>query len=133
MKIRRSLAARFAAAAFLVPAGAALADNCYNASRPGKDLSTNPADFSAPLFKGRWLWLPSVGAPIAAWGFEVPQNYQNRGGAEAWLLENTPYRAAGGVLSSHGPRTARARDPSGGGVFGCTARGNADPGAGSAC
>ena len=62
--IRRVIAAVFAATVLLVPAGAAFADNCYNASRPGGDLSTNPGDFSAPLFKGHWLWLPSVGVPL---------------------------------------------------------------------
>jgi len=59
------------------PATAAFADNCYNASRPSGGLSSNPGDFSAPVFKGHWLWLPSVGVPQPAWGFEVPANYQN--------------------------------------------------------
>ena len=118
MRIRRALVALFAAAVFLVPVGGALADNCYNASRPGTGLSTNPADFSAPLFKGRWLWLPSVGAPIAAWGFEVPENYQNSQGAEAWLLEKTPYCEAGGVLFYNGPRTTDHGIQSGCGFFG---------------
>ena len=47
-------------------AATALADNCYNASRPGGGLSTNPADFSSPYFVGRWVWLPSVGAQLSA-------------------------------------------------------------------
>jgi hypothetical protein len=115
MRIRGALAALFAAAVFLVPVGGALADNCYNASRPGTGLSTHPADFSAPLFQG--LWLPSVGAPIAAWGFEVPENYQNSQGAEAWLLEKTPYCEAGGVLFYNGPRTTDHGIQSGCGFF----------------
>jgi hypothetical protein len=105
-------------AAALATAGVALADNCYNASRPGGDLSTNPADFSAPVFKGRWVWLPSVGAPLPAWGFDVPENYLNSGGAEAWLLENTPYCEAGGVLFYNGPRTTENGAQSGCGFFG---------------
>jgi hypothetical protein len=115
MSFRKWLAALFAAA-LLVP-GAALADNCYNASRPGGNLSTNPADFTAPVFKGRWLWLPSVGVPLAAWGFEVPANYQN-GSANAWLLSNTPYCEAGGVIFYNGPRTTEHGVQSGCGFFG---------------
>ena len=85
-KGRAMLACLLTAASLGVPS-AALADNCYNGSRPGGDLSTNPADFSQPYSKGRWVWLPSVGIPLAAWGFEVPSNFQNSGGGEAWLLE----------------------------------------------
>jgi len=115
--MRHTIAVLVAAVALLAGAGSALADNCFNASRPGGGLSTNPADFSAPLFKGRWLWLPSVGAPVAAWGFEVPENYLNAGGAEAWLLENTPYCEAGGVLFYNGPRTTEHGIQSGCGAF----------------
>jgi hypothetical protein len=68
------------------------------------------------------LTVRSVGtiytAPIAAWGFEVPQNYQNRGGAEAWLLENTPYCEGGGILFYNGPRTTDHGIQSGCGFFG---------------
>ena len=104
--------------AVLALAGTALADNCFNASRPSGGLSINPADFtSGPVFKGRWVWLPSVGAPIAAWGFEVPGNYLNSGGVESWLLENTPYCEAGGVLFYNGPRTTDHGIQSGCGAF----------------
>jgi hypothetical protein len=104
--------------ALLALTGTALADNCYNASRPGGDLSTSPADFSAPVFKGRWVWLPSVGVELTAWGFEVPSNYLNGGGAEGWLLQNTPYCEAGGVLFYNGPRTTEHGVQSGCGFFG---------------
>jgi hypothetical protein len=116
--LRRIVAAFFVAAALFATAGTALADNCYNASRPGGNLSTNPADFSSPYFKGRWLWLPSVGVPLPAWGFEVPSNYQNSGGAESWLLANTPYCEAGGILFYNGPRTTDHGIQSGCGFFG---------------
>ena len=96
----------------------ALADNCYNASRPGGGLSTNPADFSAPVVVGHWVWLPSVGAPLAAWGFETPENFQNSQGAESWLLEGTPYCEQGGVLFYGGPRTTTHGVQSGCGFFG---------------
>jgi hypothetical protein len=116
--MRRLIAVLFAFAALLGTAGGALADNCYNASRPGGDLSTNPADFSQPVFKGHWVWLPSVGVPLVAWGFEIPSNYLNSGGAESWLLANTPYCEAGGVLFYNGPRTTTNGIQSGCGAFG---------------
>ena len=116
MALRRLLAVVGALVALLAAAGAANADNCYNASRPGGGLSTNPADFPAPLFKGKWLWLPSVGVPLAAWGFEVPENYQH-GNADDWLLSNTPYCEAGGVLFYTGPRTTSNGIQSGCGFF----------------
>jgi hypothetical protein len=107
-----------AVVALLGTAGVAMADNCFNASRPSGGLSTNPADFtSGPVFKGNWVWLPSVGVPVAAWGFEVPSNYLDSGGAEAWLLENTPYCQVGGVLFYNGPRTTTHGIQSGCGFF----------------
>ena len=104
--------------AVLALAGTALADNCFNASRPSGGLSTNPADFtSGPVFRGHWVWLPSVGEPIPAWGFDVPENYLNSGGVKAWLLENTPYCEAGGLLFYNGPRTTDHGIQSGCGAF----------------
>jgi hypothetical protein len=114
--MRRFLAVLGAMLVLAASAGSAYADNCYNASRPGTGLSTNPADFSTPLFKGRWLWLPSIGVPLRAWGFEVPENYQ-QGNAEEWLLSNTPYCEAGGVLFYNGPRTTSNGIQSGCGFF----------------
>ena len=109
--LRRTLAAVFAAAAVLASAGTALADNCYNASRPA------PGSYSGPLIKGNWVWLPSIGVPLDAWGFGSPSNYLNSGGNEAWLLENTPYCAAGGVIFYNGPRTTTNGIQSGCGFF----------------
>jgi hypothetical protein len=114
---RRVLVLLAVIATALATASVAVADNCYNASRPGGDLSTNPADFSAPYVVGRWVWLPSVGAPIPAWGFDVPGNYLDSGGAEAWLLENTPYCESGGVIFYNGPRTTTSGVQSGCGFF----------------
>jgi hypothetical protein len=114
-RIAAALAAFVAALAF---AGTALADNCFNASRPSGGLSTNPADFTSPVLKGNWVWLPSVGAPIAAWGFGPPSNYLDSGGNEAWLLENTPYCEAGGFIFYNGPRTTAHGIQSGCGFFG---------------
>ena len=119
MKLRNvAISAAVCTALVFGSTGAALADNCYNASRPGHGLSTNPADFSAPVIKGRWLWLPSVGIPQAAWGFEVPKNFQNSQGAHTWLLAGTPYCEQGGVLFYNGPRTTTHGIQSGCGFFG---------------
>ena len=112
---RRIAATACAAVALLATAGVAFADNCFNASRPGVGLSTNPADFSEPLFKGRWLWLPSVGVPLPAWGYEAPEGRIANGGP--WLLANTPYCEAGGILFYNGPRTTEHGIQSGCGFF----------------
>ena len=102
---RRLVAAVGLAIAILVAAPtAAFADNCFNVSRSNNGLSSNPADFTAPVFKGRWVWLPSVGIPQPSWGMEVPENFQN--GESDWLLGGTPYCDAGGALNPAGtPRT----------------------------
>ena len=115
MSVRKAAAAVLAAA-LLVP-GAALADNCFNASRPGGDLSANPADFTAPVSKGNWVWLPSIGVPTAAWGFGPPENYQN-GTDTPWLLAKTPYCQQGGITVYDGPRTTTNGIQSGCGAFG---------------
>lgn len=118
MHIRNiAVSAGVCAALVFGPAAAALADNCYNASRPSGGLSSNPADFSAPVIVGNWVWLPSVGVPNPVWAFETPENFQNSGGAESWLLEKTPYCEAGGILSYDGPRTTTHGIQSGCGAF----------------
>jgi hypothetical protein len=114
--LRRTVAVLVVALAMLAFAGGAFADNCFNLSRASQGLSTNPADFDQPLVKGRWLWLPSVGAPIAAWGFEVPENYQH-GNINDWLLSQTKYCEEGGFLAYGGPRTTQHGIQSGCGAF----------------
>ena len=32
---------------------------------------------SGAVIEGNWVWLPSIGVPVAAWGFESPGNYTN--------------------------------------------------------
>ncbi|MDP9265393.1 MAG: hypothetical protein M3O91_04640 [Chloroflexota bacterium] len=61
------LVASVALASLAVTAGPALADTCANVSRAAP---TGPV--TGPLIKGNWVWLPSVGAPIDAWGFAPP-------------------------------------------------------------
>jgi hypothetical protein len=40
-----------------------------NASRPAPACNKTCA---APVVEGNWIWLPSIGAPIPAWGFAPP-------------------------------------------------------------
>lgn len=101
------LAGAVAVGLTLVPATAAFADNCYNASRP----APASGEFTA---KGNWAYVPDFGV----WAFSPPENYLNSGGAESWLLENTPYCQQGGVLAYTGPRTTTNGVQSGCGAFG---------------
>jgi len=49
--------------------GSAYADDCANVSR-----APAPCGFSCngPVVEGNWVWLPSVGVPVPAWGFAPP-------------------------------------------------------------
>ena len=116
--VRRVLVIGAVVGAVLAPASGAFADNCFNISRTGGSLSTNPADFTSPVFVGRWLWLPSVGAPLPYWAFSPPANYQD-GNPDHWLLSKTPYCSAGGFVNPDGtPRTYDHGVQSGCGAFG---------------
>ena len=68
-KTKKTLTGMAIAAAALMMPAAAWADSCSNVSRPPA-----PCGFtcSGPVIEGNWVWLPSVGAPIAAWGFAPP-------------------------------------------------------------
>jgi hypothetical protein len=95
MKMKHKLAmVALSGLAALVPT-IAHADSCANVSR-----APAACGFSCPgpVFQGHWVWLPSIGVPVAAWGFAPPGmngtngNYQNQaksGATEAWLLENS--------------------------------------------
>ena len=50
-------------------AGVTLADSCANVSRAPADCGWT---CTAPVIEGNWVWLPSVGADVAAWGFAPP-------------------------------------------------------------
>lgn len=69
MKSLRALAAVAGAAAALAIPATVLADSCANVSR-----APAPCGFtcSGPVIEGNWVWLPSIGAPVAAWGFAPP-------------------------------------------------------------
>ena len=117
--LRRAFAVVAVAATVLLvaPMTVAFADNCFNASRPSNGLSANPGDFTTPVIKGGWVWLPSVGVPNPVWAKEVPENFQN--GKSDWLLGGTPYCDAGGALNPDGtPRQDTHGVQSGCGAFG---------------
>jgi hypothetical protein len=112
--MQRAIIAISAVAAALVLTGIAYADSCANVSRPAPacDLSCG-----GPVIDGNWVWLPSIGVPVQAWGFSPPGsitsqqggfpnangNYVNQSGVETWLLEKSA------LCSSSGP-TARQTD-----------------------
>ncbi|HEX8024929.1 MAG TPA: hypothetical protein VF484_01870 [Candidatus Limnocylindrales bacterium] len=50
-------------------AGVSLADSCANVSRAPAACGWT---CTAPVIEGNWVWLPSVGADVAAWGFAPP-------------------------------------------------------------
>ena len=52
---------------FALSAQIAFADSCENASRAAPS-PTGPG----PVIKGNWVWLPSIGVPVQAWGFAPP-------------------------------------------------------------
>jgi hypothetical protein len=67
-RIRLVASVAAAAAAFAIPV-TALADSCSNASRaPAKCGFSCPG----PVIQGNWVWLPSIGVPVARWGFAPP-------------------------------------------------------------
>jgi hypothetical protein len=69
MRRRRLIGATFGLALSFAVAGTAFADSCANVSRaaPACDLNC-----TAPVVEGNWVWLPSIGVPLAAWGFGPP-------------------------------------------------------------
>jgi hypothetical protein len=109
---RRLLGISFGVALSLAVAGTAFADSCANISRaaPACDPTC-----SAPVIRGNWVWLPSIGVPFPAWGFAVPGggesvangfpgasgNYQN--GFSESLLGHSAYCLKGiNTDKSHG-------------------------------
>jgi hypothetical protein len=58
-----------AVALAVVPAAAAFADSCANVSRAPAPCGMT---CTSPVIQGNWVWLPSVGAPVPAWGFAPP-------------------------------------------------------------
>jgi hypothetical protein len=55
-----------------ISAQIAFADSCSNVSRAAP-APTGPG----PVIKGNWVWLPSIGVPIDAWGFAPPGTFDS--------------------------------------------------------
>lgn len=66
---KRLVGAGLGAVLSLVMASTALADSCANVSRAPAPCGTT---CTAPVIEGNWVWLPSVGVPLEAWGFAPP-------------------------------------------------------------
>jgi hypothetical protein len=56
----------------VLTANIALADACENTSRAAPAPGTD-------TIRGNWVWLPSIGIPVAAWGFAVPGGFASTG------------------------------------------------------
>lgn len=56
-------------AAASLSASVAFADSCANVSRAPAACGMS---CSAPVTDGHWVWLPSIGVPVPAWGFASP-------------------------------------------------------------
>ena len=67
--MRRVIVAVAATAALAIPA-AAVADSCANLSRAPAPCGMTCTD--GPVTDGNWIWLPSIGVPVAAWGKAPP-------------------------------------------------------------
>lgn len=66
---RRFLGAGLGVVLALAVAGTAFADSCANVSRAPAACGWS---CQGPVIQGNWVWLPSIGAPIYAWGFAPP-------------------------------------------------------------
>ncbi len=66
---RRVFGAVFGVLLSLIVAGAVFADSCANVSRAAPACGDS---CSAPVIEGNWIWLPSIGVPVEAWGFAPP-------------------------------------------------------------
>jgi hypothetical protein len=65
MRLRVFVVAIAAAVLLGLSATAAFADSCLNVSR-----AAPTSGGSGPA--GNWVWLPSIGVPVEAWGFAPP-------------------------------------------------------------
>jgi hypothetical protein len=67
--MRRAILAAIAVIAMLALTGAAYADSCSNVSRAPAACGFT---CTGPVIDGNWVWLPSIGVPVPAWGFAPP-------------------------------------------------------------
>jgi hypothetical protein len=73
---RRFLGAGLGVVLALAVAGTAFADSCANVSRAPAACGWS---CQGPVIQGNWVWLPSIGAPIYAWGFAPPGTVDSTG------------------------------------------------------
>ena len=66
---RRLIAMSFALLGVIASTVAAEASSCANFSRPAPACNLS---CPSPVVDGNWIWLPSIGVPVAAWGFAPP-------------------------------------------------------------
>lgn len=71
----RVLAAALASIATLAAPLAAQASSCANYSRPAPSCNRV---CTSPVVEGNWIWLPSLGVPLAAWGFAPPGTFDSQ-------------------------------------------------------
>jgi hypothetical protein len=74
IRFRFLLAAVASVAALAIPISAQ-ASSCANFSRPAPACNLT---CTAPVVEGNWVWLPSIGAPIADWGFAPPGTFDSQ-------------------------------------------------------
>jgi hypothetical protein len=67
--MRRAILAAIAVIAMLALTGVAYADSCANVSRAPAACGFT---CTGPVIDGNWVWLPSIGVPVPAWGFAPP-------------------------------------------------------------
>lgn len=68
--MRRRLFGSIAGVAMaLIVTGTAFGSSCANVSRAPAPCGWTCA---APVIEGNWVWLPSIGVPVPAWGFAPP-------------------------------------------------------------
>jgi len=82
--MRALIASLLLAAVLAVGAAPAFGHSCENVSRAAP---TNWSPDDGPLFQGHWVWLPSIGVPSEAWGFDPPAGHQAQVGGS--LLDNS--------------------------------------------
>src|SRR5690242_6299542 len=66
--MKRFIIGALVTVALAIPAAAA-ADSCANVSRAPAPCGMT---CTSPVIDGNWVWLPSVGVPVPAWGFAPP-------------------------------------------------------------
>jgi hypothetical protein len=101
MRRRLGALAALMAVLALIVVPAALAHTCVNVSRAPAACGMSCTE---PVFDGKWVWLPSIGVPFAAWGMDKPGN-----AGDSLLEQSAVCTGAGGAADArqtdHGIQT----------------------------